>query len=190
MRGDNSEFAGTLAVAVDVLVDHQRVDHDPAVEFTAVVSAEFAVEEGEVVGSVVDDHGQAVAPGVDQMHGDFVDDLCGGAAVGAGVVGGDTVHRSGFVGDVHTRVGEPFAGCGVAGGGVDRDEGGGDDPSGFGVGAGGFGVERHEGVHVPAHAAVLPSAEATRGRRIAAASGGGTASPTCRYCADLVPCHG
>src|SRR5207302_8942029 len=54
----------------------------------------------------------------------------------------------------------------------------------------GWGGSGHAAVLLGGWAVDCWATDWMRGRRIAAASSGGTASPTWRYCADLVPCHG
>lgn len=126
-----------------MLVQNVRVEHRTGRQLTVrdAVAQHLVVEHREVVGGIERDDGHAVEVERADCAGKLPDDLAGGPAVLAGVLGGDAVHGGGTGGNLDAGVGQPFAAAHHVTLRVQQDQGSSHDAGGGDVHAGGLKVK-------------------------------------------------
>lgn len=108
VRRHHFERAPATTVAVEGLVDHERIDHGGRVcQGLDSVTDRFTGEQGEVVRRVVGDDGHPLIEQRSQRGGDLGDDLVRRPSLRSCVHGGDAVHSGRSFGNRDSGVCDP-----------------------------------------------------------------------------------
>ena len=136
-----------------MLMQNVRVEHRTGRQLAVgnIVAQHLVVQHREVVGGVERDDGHAVEVERADCAGKLPDDLAGGTAMLAGVLGGDAVHGGGTGGNLDAGVGKPLAAAHHVTLRVQQDQGGGHDAGGGDVHTGGLKVKSGAQAVHPGH---------------------------------------
>ncbi len=104
LRAGGGEGARATPVAVDLLVEDQRIEDALRLERVEAVAASFAIEDGEVEAGVERRSRRTCSLQFSQGRGELADAACCRNAFGSDSGGGEAVHRGRLGGHGHARV--------------------------------------------------------------------------------------